>query len=77
MHAVNGETGALKHIMCLSVLTQFGRMYGVLDVGWVGVQILNPSGCIPLREVQPSEWLEILLWVAYACLTYHGCDTFV
>lgn len=55
-------------------------MYGVVLAGWltgVGVQILNPWGSILLWEALPTEWMEIILWVAYACLAYHGCDMFV
>lgn len=44
---------------------------------WRGLHISNPRGWAPLWEAQPTEWMEIILWVAYAYLTYHGCDMFV
>lgn len=38
---------------------------------------IKPWGCIPLGEVQRNERMEIILWLAYAYLTYHGCDMYV
>lgn len=67
----------------LSFLSQSSRMSvvvvdlrgAVMEGG--GLCIWNPPGWAPLWEAQPTEWMEIILWVAYAYLTYHGCDMFV